>query len=79
MIWLEDINMFPNLDCGDNSCFYKKRHGGMRTNGGCRCSRNHPKDVEMFLRRNYFKAMTQIQQMEMNKDDKDETLSSDGQ
>lgn len=25
-----------NLDCGDNSCHFKKS-GGMRTNGGCRC------------------------------------------
>ena len=25
------------LDCGDNSCFFKKSNG-MRTNGGCRCS-----------------------------------------
>ena len=27
------------LDCGDNSCMFKKRDrmGGMRTNGGCRC------------------------------------------
>lgn len=24
-------------DCGDNSCRYATRKGGMRTNGGCRC------------------------------------------
>jgi hypothetical protein len=24
-------------DCGDNSCLYATRKGGMRTNGGCRC------------------------------------------
>ena len=24
-------------DCGDNSCRYAPQHGGMRTNGGCRC------------------------------------------
>lgn len=28
------------LDCGDNSCYFKKSSGGMRTNGGCRCFRN---------------------------------------
>lgn len=26
-----------DLDCGDNSCVYAKKKGGMRTNGGCRC------------------------------------------
>lgn len=25
-------------DCGDNSCHFMPRGGGMRTNGGCRCS-----------------------------------------
>ena len=25
------------LDCGDNSCRFALRKGGMRTNGGCRC------------------------------------------
>lgn len=25
------------LDCGDNSCLFKARGGGQRTNGGCRC------------------------------------------
>ena len=24
-------------DCGDNSCKYATKKGGMRTNGGCRC------------------------------------------
>lgn len=24
-------------DCGDNSCMYSHRKGGMGTNGGCRC------------------------------------------
>lgn len=28
------------LDCGDNSCYFKKSSGGMRTNGGCRCFEN---------------------------------------
>ena len=25
------------IDCGDNSCLFATRRGGMRTNGGCRC------------------------------------------
>ena len=25
------------LDCGDNSCRFALKKGGMRTNGGCRC------------------------------------------
>jgi hypothetical protein len=63
--WLEDISVFSNLDCGDSSCKYKARGtGGMRTNGGCRCHRNHPQDVERFLLRNYHKALLKVQQLE---------------
>lgn len=29
-------NLLP-LDCGDNSCQFAPKKGGMRTNGGCRC------------------------------------------
>ncbi len=29
-----------DFDCGDNSCLFAKKRGGMRTNGGCRCTRN---------------------------------------
>ena len=25
------------MDCGDNSCSFAPKKGGMRTNGGCRC------------------------------------------
>lgn len=25
------------VDCGDNSCRFALKKGGMRTNGGCRC------------------------------------------
>lgn len=28
------------MDCGDSSCLFAKTHGGMRTNGGCRCLQN---------------------------------------
>lgn len=30
----------PDLDCGDNSCYFATSKGGMRTNGGCRCFSN---------------------------------------
>jgi hypothetical protein len=26
-----------SIDCGDNSCRFAVKKGGMRTNGGCRC------------------------------------------
>lgn len=26
-------------DCGDSSCLYAERRGGMRTNGGCSCDK----------------------------------------
>lgn len=38
------------LDCGDNSCYFAPRKGGMRTNGGCRCLSNNPKGVERYAR-----------------------------
>lgn len=28
------------LDCGDNSCVFAVKKGGMRTNGGCGCFQN---------------------------------------
>lgn len=28
------------IDCGDNSCLFATKKGGMRTNGGCRCFSN---------------------------------------
>lgn len=27
----------PDLDCGDNSCYFAKNKSGQRTNGGCKC------------------------------------------
>jgi len=29
------------IDCGDNSCMFATKKGGMRTNGGCRCLEHH--------------------------------------
>lgn len=63
--WLEDITLFPNLDCGSHSCKYKANGvGGMRVNGPCRCYDNRPREVEMFLSRNYHKAMLRVQELE---------------
>jgi hypothetical protein len=36
----------------------------MRTNGGCRCSRNHGHKVEFFLMQNYVEALKKIQELE---------------
>lgn len=29
--------MMEHPDCGDNSCMFAEKKGGMRTNGGCQC------------------------------------------
>lgn len=34
---LQKLHEKTVLDCGDNSCLFATRRGGMRTNGGCRC------------------------------------------
>ena len=61
--WLVDIGPF-NLDCKDSSCSYTTNHGGMRTNGGCRCSTNNGRTVERFLKRNYVAAQYRIAELE---------------
>jgi len=45
------------LDCGDNSCYFKARgKGGMRTNGGCRCGRNQQRWVENLAKNMLWKS-----------------------
>lgn len=62
--WLEDPKLH-GLDCGDNSCRYATRlPGGMRTNGGCRCARNKPEDVQRFLLRNFWLALDKVKKLE---------------
>lgn len=61
--WLEDP-VVHGLDCGDSSCRYAVNRGGMRTNGGCRCARNHGDKVERFLLRNYLKAQAKIDELQ---------------
>ncbi len=44
---------FPfDIDCGDNSCRFARKKGGMRTNGGCRCANffSTPDKVQDLLR-----------------------------
>lgn len=67
MRWFLEPDSHSRLDCQDNSCYYKKTQGEMRTNGGCRCARNHPTDVERFLRLNYSKALQHIEELEAKK------------
>lgn len=60
--WFEDPDVH-DLGCGDNSCKYV-RPTGMATNGGCRCARNKPQNVERFLQWNYHKALKKIEELE---------------
>lgn len=44
---LKDLS---KLDCLDNTCHFKGRGpGGMRTNGGCRCLRDTPRELKREL------------------------------
>lgn len=36
-------------DCGDNSCEFAKKKGGMRTNGGCRCLKDVPRETRRYF------------------------------
>lgn len=45
---LVTLKRHADLDCGDQSCLYAMNHGGMRTNGGCRCN---PKRMKEDLQR----------------------------
>lgn len=44
-----------DLDCGDNSCLFAWKKGGMRTNGGCRCLQDLPtelrRDVQLWAQK----------------------------
>jgi hypothetical protein len=44
-----------DMDCGDNSCIFAIKKGGMRTNGGCRCLQDAPyelqRDVNLWAQR----------------------------
>jgi len=70
--WLIDPEIH-NIDCGDNSCRYAppSKKGGMRTNGGCRCSQNNGKSVEFFLQQNYHAALKRIEALESSDDEEE--------
>lgn len=43
-------------DCGDNSCPYAIKRGGMRTNGGCRCYRDSGFEARQYVLRLHHSA-----------------------
>lgn len=48
----EDIKRLRELeapDCGDNSCRFAKKRGGMRTNGGCGCLENGDQRARLYF------------------------------
>lgn len=51
----EAATLNVDWDCGDNSCRFAKKKGGMRTNGGCRCLENfgkvHSSTIKRFVMR----------------------------
>jgi hypothetical protein len=53
------------LDCGDNSCYFKGYgKGGMRTNGGCRCAQNKPRWVENLAKNMLYKARAALEEIQ---------------
>lgn len=38
-------------DCGDSSCAFTKKRGGMRTNGGCSCAENGDQVARVYFQR----------------------------
>ena len=62
--WLEDPSLF-SLDCGNSSCRYAFKRGGMRTNGGCSCVEGiRGLSVERFLLRNIAKLHQENQRLQ---------------
>jgi hypothetical protein len=47
-------------DCGDNSCLFAEKKGGMRTNGGCRCFCKEADDRKAF--RELYRYARQLRQ-----------------
>ncbi len=48
------------LDCGDNSCAYAVKRGGMRTNGGCRCLKDLPVEQRRRVQRYIHKLRSDL-------------------
>lgn len=47
---VERVRRLPLPDCGDNSCRFATKRGGMRTNGGCSCLTDlYPRALRTYL------------------------------
>lgn len=55
--------MSEELDCGDNSCRYAPRMGGMRTNGGCRCLKDLSAEQRRKVERYSYKQSLELQSL----------------
>lgn len=55
--------MTPRIDCGDSSCIFATSRSGMRTNGGCRCLRDLPHDMQRDLRRLFLDMSAEITEL----------------
>lgn len=53
-----------DLDCGDNSCVFAARKGGMRTNGGCRCLSDLPSAFRRQLTRHILAQRARVTDLE---------------
>lgn len=45
MVTMYDLTKSP-VDCGDSGCICAYPITGQRTNGGCKCGRRHPTELE---------------------------------
>lgn len=52
------------LDCGDSSCFFATKRGGMRTNGGCRCLQDLDPRAATAVRRMILDARAAVKALE---------------
>ena len=60
---LREIRNGYNIDCIDNSCLFRNKCTGMRTNGGCRCFNgrgNRPKPGELQAVSKVWRAMPEL-------------------
>lgn len=60
---LREIRNGYNIDCIDNSCLFRNKCTGMRTNGGCRCFNgrgNRPKPGELQAVSKVWRSMPEL-------------------
>lgn len=58
-----------DLDCGDNSCVFAARKGGMRTNGGCRCLSDLPSAFRRQLTRHILAQRDRLKEITIERDE----------